>query len=177
MVLSLLSMALMTTSGGLLAERTPVAGMLMGRNLEIAAAGLEGMSLSELDAERTRLTSDMPSPVLGIVLLSVGGGVLLTGLVIVGIATDLATLAVGLIVMAASVPLLIIGPILLASALRQRRTNETRLRLVNQQMRELERGGQNTGPGSNETPPPPPMRPPDVWMIPTAVPQVLVATF
>jgi hypothetical protein len=128
MVLSLLSVALMTTSGGLLAERTPVAGMLMGRNLEIAAAGLEGMSLNELTIERTRLVSEMPSPVLGIVLLSVGGGVLLTGLVIAGIATDLATLAVGLIVMAVSVPLLIIGPILLASALRQRRTNETRLR-------------------------------------------------
>jgi len=175
MVLSLLSVALMTTSGGLLAERTPVAGTLMGRNLEIAAAGLEGMSLSELDAERTRLTSELPSPVLGIVLLSVGGGVLLTGLAIAGLATDLATLAVGLVVMAASVPLLIIGPILLASALRQRRASETRLRLVNQQMRELELGGQNQG--SDETPPPPPVRPPDAWLIPTVVPQVLVATF
>ena len=172
MLFSFLSVALMTTSGGLLAERTPVAGMLLGRNLEIAAAGLEGLSKTELDAERTRVLENMPSPALGITLTAVGGGVLITGLILV-----YANAIVGLVVMAVSVPLLIIGPIMLARALRERRTSETRLRLINQQMRELESGRSVEQPTNGETPPPPPTRPPDVFLIPTAVPQVLVATF
>jgi hypothetical protein len=177
MLFSLLSVAVVTTSGGLLAERTPVAGMLLGRNLEIAAAGLEGMSKTELDAERVRVMEAMPSPALGITLTAVGGGVLLTGLVIVGAATTLEVLAVGFVIIAASVPLLIIGPIMLARAIRERRNSETRLRLINQQMRELDNGRGSEQPTNTDTPPPPPVRPPDVFLIPTALPQVLVATF
>ncbi|MDP1824334.1 MAG: hypothetical protein Q8L48_13855 [Archangium sp.] len=176
-----LSVVVMTSSGGLLSERTPAAGMLVGAvDLNAAGASYANMTVDQLTVERMRLVETMPSLGLGIALTAVGGGVLLTGLVILGSAYEL--IVVGLIVMAAAVPLLIIGPILLFGALRERREVQTQVRLVDQRIAQLKRDEfapppvQND-PGLNEVPPPPPVRPPGSEFAPHVPPQVLLATF
>ena len=173
-----LSLVVMTSSGGLLAERVPAAGMLVGAvDLNTRAASLDQMSLTELTAERARLLDTMPSLGLGIALTAVGGGVLLTGLVIVSVALDLAVLAVGLVVMAASVPLLIIGPILIARAARERREAQTQVRLIDQRLAEMKRDELAPPVRNDETPPPPPMRPPGSQLLPVVEPMALLASF
>lgn len=175
-----LSMLVMTSSGGLLSERTPAAGMLVGAvNLNTAAMSLDQMSMADLTAERARLMDTMPSMGGGIALTAVGGGVLLTGLVLV--ATYLFELIiVGAVLMVASVPMLIIGPILIAHAARERNEVRTQVRLIDQRMAQMKRDELAPPPTqqqNDETPPPPPMRPPGVEWMPVVAPQFLVASF
>ena len=175
-----LSVWVMTSSGGLLAERTPAAGMLLGAVDLGAPPLLEHMSLAELTTERTRLLETMPSMGLGIALTVVGGGVLLTGLVIAAATYITEVIIVGLVVMAASVPLLIIGPILLAHAARERREVQSQVRLIDQRMTLMQHQEFAPPPTQrpvDETPPPPPMRPPGVEVVPGVAPQILLATF
>lgn len=180
MIALVLSLVVMTSSGGLLSERPPAAGMLIGA-VELNA-GYDSMTVDQLTAERIRLVETMPSLGLGIALTAVGGGVLLTGLVIVSVAYEISVAIVGLVVMAASVPLLIIGPILLFGAMRERRGVQSQVRLVDQRIAQLKRDElapppvQND-PGLNEVPPPPPVRPPGSEFAPNVPPQVLLATF
>jgi len=175
-----LSVALMSSSGGLLAERTPPAGWLVGAvNLNEAALSLENLSESELTAERVRLLDEMPSPGLGIALTAAGGGLLLVGLSLAAVAFEEAVIIVGVLMMVASIPLLIIGPILLAGALRDRRGVQTQVRLIDQRLAELHRD-QLEGPrndGLNEVPPPPPVRPPGSQFAPDVPADLLLATF
>src|SRR5690349_2699618 len=99
-----LSVALMTSSGGLLSERTPAAGMLVGvTDLNAQSAMYDNMTISELSTERARVAETMPSLGLGIALTSIGGGVLLTGLLILAAAEFVEIVIVGLVVMAASI--------------------------------------------------------------------------
>ena len=174
-----LSVLVMTASGGLLSERTPAAGMLVGAvNLNAAATSLDHMSMEDLTAERARLLDTMPSMGLGIALTAVGGGVLLTGLILV--ATYVFELViVGVVMMVASIPLLIIGPILIGRAARERNEVRTQVRLIDQRMAQMKRDELAPPPTqqNNETPPPPPMRPPGVEWLPVVVPQVLLARF
>lgn len=175
-----LSVALMSSTGGLLAERVPAAGLLVGAvDLNAAALSLESLSESELTAERARLLDTMPSPGLGIALTAVGGGVLLLGLTLAVIAYEPVLLIVGLVVMAASVPLLIIGPILLFRAMRERREAQTRVRLIDQQLAG-QRRNQLEAPRNDrldEVPPPPPVRPPGSQFAPDVPADLLLATF
>ncbi len=175
-----LSVALMSSSGGLLSERTPAAGLLVGAvNLNEAALSLENLSESELTAERARLLDSMPSLGAGIALTAAGGGVLLLGLTLAAVALDFELLIVGLVVMAASVPLLIIGPILLFGALRERRAAQAQVRLIDQRLAELHRD-QLEGPrndGRDEVPPPPPVRPPGSQFAPDVPANLLIAAF
>lgn len=176
----ILSMLVMTSSGGLLAERVPPAGLLVGAvNLNDTAASLQNMSLTELTMERARLLETTPSLGLGIALTAIGAGVLVTGLVIVYAAFTLTVVAVGVVVMLASVPLLIIGPILIAKAARGRRDVTTQVRLIDQRIAAMKRDdGLGAPPPNNEVPPPPPVRPPPgVELSPAVPPQLLLATF
>lgn len=174
-----LSVALMSSSGGLLAERTPAAGMLVGAvNFNDQARALENLSLSELTTERATLLDSMPSPGLGIALTVGGGALLLVGLTLVVAFYEAAVIITGLVMMVASIPLLIIGPILLASALRERRDTQTRVRLIDQRMAEMRRdelAPQNDG--RDEVPPPPPVRPPGSEWAPNVPADTLLATF
>ena len=114
----------------------------------------------ELTAERTRL--------------------LLVGLIIATVTFELAPILIGLVMIVASVPLLIIGPILMARAFRERRSVQNEVRLIDLRISQVERGGQPpapTQPGQEEVPPPPPMRPPGSEFLPTVAPNILLATF
>lgn len=86
-----LSLTLMSSSGGLLSEHLPAGvrlldapttafGTVLGAAGGEAALDLEGMSRTELEMERLRLVDDRRGLALPIVLLSVGGGTLLFGL-------------------------------------------------------------------------------------------------
>ena len=180
------SVVVMSTSGGLLAERAPTAGMLLGAvDLNAASANYDNMTVAELTIERVRLVEALPSLALGIGLTAAGGGVLLTGLIILASAYEVTVAAVGLVVMALSIPLLIIGPIFLFAALRERREAQAQLRLVDQQIAQVRRDEltpppvrNNTlpPPGGDEVPPPPPVRPPGSERE-QLEPQLLLATF
>lgn len=178
-----LTVGVMVSSGGLLAERTPAAGLLLGAvDLNAASAAYDNLSIAELTAERLRLSETLPSPGLGIALTAIGGGVLLFGLTLAAIAFEEGLLIVGLLVMAASVPLLIIGPILIAGALRDRRAIQTQLKLIDQHIAAINRendGGSPTptAPVNDEVPPPPPVRPPGSEFAPYVAPTLLLASF
>lgn len=182
MITFLFSVVVMTSSGGLLSERTPAAGMLVGVvDLNAAGASYANMTVDQLTAERIRLVETMPSLGVGIGLTIAGGAVLLTGLVLVA-SFYIELIVVGLIVMAASIPLLIIGPVLLFGAMRERREAQAQVRLVDQRIAQLKRDElgpppvQND-PALNEVPPPPPVRPPGSEFAPNVPPRVLLATF
>lgn len=178
MVSLVLSITLISSTGGLLAERTPAAGMLVGAvNLNQAGASLDNLSLTELTTERASLVDSMPSLGLGIALTAAGGGLLIIGLSLLA-AEIFEVLVVGLVMMAASVPLLIIGPILLAGAVRERRDSQTRISLIDQRLAEMRRDEvQPQNDGQYETPPPPPMRPPGSQWAPTVPASTLLARF
>lgn len=179
-----LTVALMVSSGGLLAERTPAVGMLVGlTDLNAQSAMYDNMTVAELTAERARVADLMPSLGLGIALTSVGGGVLFLGLVFIAAAEFVEFVVVGLVVMAAAIPLLIIGPIMIASAARERREVQTQLRLIDQRIASLRRDEVPVSPAApeydpkTEPPPPPPVRPPSSEFAPSVAPQLVVAAF
>jgi hypothetical protein len=186
MVSLVLSVAVLVSSGGLLAERVPAPGMLIGAvNLNGASALYDNMTIEELTAQRALVEESMPSLGLGIALTAIGGGVLLTGLVIISSGVFILELVlVGLVVMAASIPLLIIGPILIARAARERRDAQTQLRLIDQRIASIRRDESSPRlplpppyEPSNEQPPPPPMRPPGSEFAPSVAPSLLLASF
>ena len=181
-----LSVVVMSTSGGLLAERVPTTGLLLGAvDLNAASASYDNMTVAELTAERVKLVEALPSLGLGIGLTAAGGGVLLTGLIVLAYSYEVAVAVVGLVIMALSVPLLIIGPIFLFAALRERREAQTQIRLVDQRIAQVRRDEMappvRTNPppppsGGDEVPPPPPTRPPGSERE-QLEPQLLLATF
>ena len=179
-----LGVALLVSTGGLLSERTPTAGMLIGvTDLNAQSAQYDNMTLAELSSERERVAALMPSLGLGIALTSVGGGVLLTGLFLVAVAEFVEIVIVGVLFIVASIPLLIIGPILLASAARERRDVQTQLRLIDQRIAAVRRDEVPSAPTSpeydpkTEPPPPPPVRPPSSEFLPNVMPQLVLASF
>lgn len=173
-----LSLVVMTSSGGLLAERTPAAGLLMGAAVQVADADLATMSLTELTAEKVRLQESMPGPGVGIALTAIGGGALLTGLLIISAAFTVEVVLIGLVVAVAAVPLLIIGPILIGAGARERRQQTNRIRAIDARVSQMNRDSQIPAPaGNDEVPPPPPMPPPGVDLGPAATPSLLLATF
>ena len=163
-----LSAAVLVSSGGLLSERTPTEGMLIGAvNLRGAGALYDNMTVEELTAQRAIVANSLPSMGLGIALTCIGGGVLLTGLTIVAVAQFLEILLVGLVVMAAGIPLVIIGIVMIARVARERRDAQAELRLIDQRIAGIKRDefapppvDQPAYDPKNEPPPPPPMRPP-----------------
>ncbi len=174
MMSMVLSLVVVTSSGGLLSERIPVAGMLVGA-AELSEAPLvpvatvENMSLSELTAERARLVELRPGLGLGITLTSIGGVVFL-----IGLGTAVTYLVAGLIIMGTAVPLLVIGPILLARAIRERKEIQSQIKAIDRRL-----SNNKTAPSMSpdEVPPPPPVRPPDASLFPTVDAQFVLARF
>lgn len=162
-----LTVLLMTSSGGLLSERAATTGLLMGADFD--AAALEAMSVPDLMTERARLLDERPSVALGVSLTVAGAAVLVVGLAFIYVAPVIA-----LIIMAISVPLLILGPIFWVKAARERRDIQLQLRIIDRRLDQLRNTGYPAPPG-NEVPPPPPPRP-DSVMAPFE-PQLLLATF
>ena len=124
----------------------------------------------------------MPSLGLGIALTVVGGGVLVAGLILLGVAVFDVEFVISVILIGAAVPLLIIGPILLVAALRERGDVQKQVRLVDQRLAQLKREESAPPPvqddtGPDEVPPPPPVRPPGSELTPWVEPQLLLATF
>jgi hypothetical protein len=199
MMLSLaLSMALLTSSGGLLSEHLPagvrlldaasvVPGAFLGarardRDDGISSAQLQSMSLEQLRSEYDRLEDEKPSLGLGIGLLVGGIASLTTWLVLWIVAAQVVSTAafwVGFVFLPVGIVLTIIGAINLARASRERRRDSRDQEMLMRQIRLLEGGGQGgplpplpTGP----TPPPPPP-PPPLGGVPMVEPQLLVASF
>ena len=185
MVSFTLSVVVMLSSGGLLADRTPTAGMLVGAtDLNAQSAMYDNMTVAELSAERARVASLMPSLGAGIALTAVGGGVLLTGLFLIAVAEFVEIVIVGVVLVVASLPLLIVGPILLASAARERRETQTTLKIIDQRIAAVRRD--EVAPSSPsapeydpklEPPPPPPVRPPSSQFAPVISPSLVLASF
>ena len=192
MMLSLaLSMAVMTSSGGLLSEHLPagvrlldapsvVPSAMLGRIRDrdrdrdrddgLSRAELQSMSLQQLHEEYDRLEDEKPGIGLGLTLTIVGGAVLLTSFFF-----WYGWWYVGLIMTLPAIALCIIGPILLAKAIRARHRYNRDQDAIDRQIRVLESGGQGGAVPPGPTPPPPPPPPPMGGL--TAVPQVVVASF
>lgn len=173
-----LTFVVMSSSGGLLAEKAPTAGLLLGAAPRNGDLDLYNMSLTELTAERLRLQESMPGPGVGIALTAVGGGLLLTGLILIAYTFAIEPILVGVALSLVSIPLLIIGPILIGASVRERRQNTSRIRAIDARISQMNRDSQIPPPaGSDEVPPPPPMPPPGVDLGPAATPSLLLATF
>jgi hypothetical protein len=176
MLLPLLTLTMMTSSGGLLGDRIPAPGLLLGRvNPTAFRASLEHMSLAELMDERDRLTNERPSIWFGLGLTIGGAVAVVTGVIMMAVGFYTEVLATGFILALAGVGLLIAGPIILFSALRAQRAADQQLKVVDQRVEALKQG--DTAPPLLETPPPPPARPPDVELVPSLFPSLTVATF
>lgn len=176
-----LSVALMSSSGGLLAEHLPngvrlLDGPTTALGTVLGAAptdlALENMSRTELEMERLRLVDDRRSAAPGVILLIAGGVTFLVGTTLL-----LADVVVaGAIITLVGAGAVTAGIILLVSALSHNGRTSRALRRIEQRIGTLEA----TDPGGgNEAPPPPPPPPPPagVWRDVPVVPQVLVATF
>ena len=75
------------------------AGLLLGTINPNTGSLYEGLSITELSAERVRLLDSMPSLGAGIALTAVGGGLLVTGLVILSVTFDVVEVVVGLVLL------------------------------------------------------------------------------
>ncbi len=168
-----LSAVVMLSSSGFLSEKAPAPGLLLGAT-DFSTAPVESMALTELVAERARLIEARPGLGLGLALTISGGGVFLVGFAVFLVAS----IIVGAIIMGAAVPLLIIGPLLIANAGKARRPIDLRVRAIDARIGAIKRGDAISPPEVDEGGAPlPPPRPPDVWLLPVVEPQVLVATF
>lgn len=193
MLLSLaLSVALSSSSGGLLADHLPRGVRLLDapRALpgpppafpspeEPVPGDYQSMSLSELKLAYTRLGESKPSGTLGGVLLGVGIGALVLGLsaMTVGLLVPLlGWTVVGLVVAAAGLALVIAGPILMSNGIRAAKGVEREQEFIRRQMRLLEGGTAPLPAGPGRAPPPPPP-PPPLGALGPASPLVALASF
>lgn len=173
-----LTVALMSSSGGLLSEHLPrgvrllespttAAGTVLGAAPQL---DLEAMSRTELEMERLRLVDDRRSVAPGIIFLVSGGVTFLLGSTL--LLADV--LVAGAIITLIGAGAVVAGIILLVSAVSHNARNTASLRRIEQRIGTLEQ----TGPGGGDAPPPPPPPPPaGVWRELPAVPQLVVATF
>jgi len=186
-----LSVAMLTSTGGMLADHLPRGVRLLDapRALpgpppafpteEPVPGDYQSMSLAQLRAAAARIEDSKPSAAGGIVLLAGGITGIVVGLVaiLVGVfVPSVGWLVAGLIITAAGLAMTVIGPILMASALRGRLSAERDLDFIQRQIRMLEGGGAPTPAGPPRTPPPPPP-PPPLGGLEVVVPMVAVASF
>lgn len=159
MLLALTTVA-MLSSGGLLSERAPAPGLLMGQ-MDLSELPIEQLSVPELEAERLRLHSERPGLGLGIALIVVGGVGDLLGLAMLAAAAEVFFLDTGLVVatlavLAVGIAATVVGIALLVGALHARRENTERVRAIEARLGQIRRG-EAVEPPPNELPPPPPM--------------------
>ncbi len=158
-----LTLVVSSATGGLLAETMPAhvrvldAGeLVLG---QYAPAVGQPESLAQLRAEYAELEASRPSLGLGLGLLIPGGVATLIGLFVVAYAYYVEVLIVGLVVMGVGIPLVIIGAILTANAVRHGRDVNARLSALRSRIRNLEANGGGLEaplPVAPDAPPPPP---------------------
>jgi hypothetical protein len=189
-----LSMAVLTSSGGMLAEQMPhgvrlldepaqLPGLLLGaaRGESPGISEYQSMSLPQLQEEWTRLEESKPGLGAGIAVTVVGGAAFLTGLILFfygaalyAIGGSLGVFVVGMVLGIAGIVMLIVGPIMIGSAGRERRRVDREQEAVRHQIRLLEGGG--SAPPLPMGPPPPPPPPPLSGVV-GVEPRLIVAAF
>lgn len=183
-----LSVAVLASSGGLLSEHLPAGVRLLDaaevipsamlgarrdRDDGISAMQLQSMSLQQLHEEYDRLEDEKPGIGLGLTLTIVGGGLFITGWIVWWYASILA----GVLMIIPGVVLCIVGPILLASAIRGGRRISREQDAIDRQIRILEGGGQGGAPLPSGPMPPPPPPPPPLSGLSTSGPSLVLASF
>ncbi len=180
-----LSVALSSSSGGLLAGRLPVGvrlldapttafGVVLGASAE-RQLNLEAMSHGELEMERLRLIDSQPSVVPGIVVASAGLVAFIVGYAVLEITGGTVGTLAGALLLVGGLAALVTGGIMLLVAIIRGASTSARIRRVEQRINTLLQ--QPSGvPLEGDAPPPPPP-PPGVLRELPQPPQVLLATF
>jgi hypothetical protein len=148
-------------------------GLVLGQGSQREGT-LETMSRGELEVERLRLIDSRPSVVPGIVVASVGTGVLILGVVLMS-ATIEEVLVAGALLILGGFAAITTGIIMAVVSGVRAGVISGRIRRVERRIEQLIQleGLQPAQDGA--VPPPPP--PPGVWRDLPRPPQVLVATF
>jgi hypothetical protein len=180
--MTVLALTVALMSGGLLQERQPPPQMHLvdTATLEFVAGGLlranadlDSMSFQQLQVERGRLEEARRSLVAPIVLLSIGGAALITanvllfGIPVGSLGAALGLVIVGGVLYVAAGVLLVVGTIVLISAIVNNARNGSRLRRVEERINSFNGPGGNPGQPGDVPPPPPPMpAPASGWSVP-----------
>lgn len=148
---------LLVAQGGLLSEAEPRPGLLV-ETPAAQAPKLSDMTLAQLDTERARVLAEAPSVLPGVLCITGGLAAFTVG---VGIFL-FATMVVGGIVMAISVPIVVVGFVLQFLTAPGRQAARDRVKEIDRAAAALR------NPPRELLPPPPP--PPGVWLTPGLVP-------
>lgn len=181
-----LSLALCTSSGGLLAEQLPAGVRLLdsptvafGTVLGASAGdekqrSLESMTRGELEVERLRLLDAQPSYAPGLIVAGAGVAGVIVGGLLLGLTSRAIGSVAGIVTILGGVAALVTGGILLIITAVQGPAITSQLRRVEQRLNTLlKQQGESTG---GDAPPPPPP-PPGALRDLLQPPQVLLATF
>ena len=169
-----LTTVVMLSSGGLLSERVPAQGLLVGA-VDLSTLPVEQLSLAELEKERLRLEDERPGLGLGIGLI-IGGGVAdILGLAIAAYSYSLAGVVIGLSILTVGIVATVFGIVFLVKGIRGRHQTSARLHAVETRITQI-RKGQVVEPPPNEDIPLPPPPVPAAWRE-GADASMLVATF
>lgn len=181
-----LSVALLSSSGGLLSERLPSSARLVDASTLAfgtvlgASAGdekvrsLESLTRGELEAERLRLLDSQPSFVPGLVVAGAGVAGVVVGVVLLAVTARTIGTAAGLVTLLGGVAAMVTGAVLLIVAAVRGPAVTSQLRRVEQRINTLLKEQGDTPAG--DAPPPPPPPPGALRDLPQP-PQVLLATF
>ena len=165
MTLVLMSTVLVL-QGGLWSDFAPRAGLLVEGAAELPK--LEEMTVDQLEAERERVTAQMPGVLLPALAFTAGGGVALVGLGFF----FFSSMVVGGVMLAIAAPLIVAGIVLVLINAPARNAAGQRLREI-RRLKVLREQQQQAPPRFDLTPPPPP--PPGVERV--VEPGVLLAEF
>lgn len=176
MLFAIASTVMMLSSGGLLSERVPAQGLLVGA-IDLAQLPVEQLSMEELSAEKIRMEENRPGLGLGIGLL-IGGGVtaLISSVVFLVTVIGSAGFVVSGIILVAAVVAVVFGVIFLVKGIREKREYSNRMRAIDTRIAQIRRGDVIAPPSNSDVPPPPlmpPPPPPSSMLFPTDATMVL----
>lgn len=182
-----LSVAVLSSSGGLLAERLPSGVRLLdsptvafGTVLGASAGdekqrSLEAMTRGELEVERLRLLDAQPSYAPGLIVAGAGVAGIVVGGLLLGLTSRTLGSVAGIVTILGGVAALVTGGILLIITAVQGPAVASQLRRVEQRLNTLLQQ-QGDAPAGGDAPPPPPP-PPGAARDLLQPPLVLLATF
>jgi hypothetical protein len=157
-----LALVASSTTGGLLAETMPshvrlldAGDLVLG---QYAAPAGQPQSLAAMRAEYAELEASKPSLGLGLGLLIPGGVSTIIGLSLAAYAVYVEVLVVGLVLLGVGIPLVVIGAILVANAVRHGREINAQMSALRYRIRNAEATGTGGGseiPVAPDAPPPP----------------------
>lgn len=158
-----LALVASSTTGGLLADSMPAhvrlldAGELVLAQYAPPPPG-QPQSLAAMRAEYAELEASKPSLGLGLGLLIPGGVSTIIGLALAAYAIYVEVLVVGLVMLGVGIPLVVVGAILLANAVRHGREINAQMSALRYRIRNAEATGTGGGseiPVAPDAPPPP----------------------